>query len=147
MEGIINSFGIDWKIVGAAAINFLFVLWVIHYFLNKKVFSVLEERKDKIKEGIDRFEKSGEHLENAKKESSEIIKKANILSDEKIQKAKELAEEKKDEILNKAKELSEKEKKLILEKAEEEKNKIIASAKNDIAELAILQAEKVLLKK
>ncbi len=147
MEEIIKSFGVDWKIILAAVFNFLIVLWVIHYFLNKKVFSVLEERKDKIKKGIEKFKESEGHLKNAKDESKNIIREANILSDKKIQKAKELAEEKKNEILKEAKELSEKEKKTILEKAQEDREKIVSSAKNDIAEMALLQAEKILFKK
>ena len=147
MDQIVESFGLDWKLFVPALINFLIVFGALYWILYKTVFSGLEERKEKIKEGIDKYEKSGEYLENAKKESSEIVKKANILSDDRIQKAKELAEEKKNQILAKAKEMSELERKKILVKAEEDKNKIISSAKNDIAEMAILQADKILLGK
>jgi len=144
MDKIITSFGIDWKIVLASLFNFLVVIWVIYYFLNKKVFSVLEERRAKIKEGVEKYEKSDEILEKARKDGSEIIKKANITSDEKIQKAKELAEEKTNKILEEAKVKADNEKKKIILNAEEEKNKIIKSAKDEIVEIAILQSEKIL---
>ena len=52
MDQIIEKFGIDWKIFTAEIVNFLLLLAILSYFFYKKIFSVIEERQNKINEGF-----------------------------------------------------------------------------------------------
>lgn len=147
MQEIINSFGIDWKIFSAEIVNFLVVILILYFFVFKKIFEKLEDRKKIIADGVEKSELAGEKLIEAEKKSGEIISEARIKASEKINLAINIAKEKEGIILNKVKEKSEG----ILEKArksgEDQKKDIISEADEEIVKMAILGAGKILSEK
>jgi F-type H+-transporting ATPase subunit b len=147
MNEIINSFGIDWKIFSAEIVNFLVVIGILYFFVFKKVFVKLEERKKIISEGIENSKLAEEKIEEAQKQSGEIISGARIEASDKINLAVATAEERKEVILKEAKEKGGE----ILDNAkktgEEKKESIISKAEVEIAKMAILGAEKILSEK
>ncbi len=147
MQEIINSFGIDWKIFTAEVVNFLVVVAILYFFVFKKIFKKLDERREVIAHGIKKSQKAEETLKKAEEEKAEIIKEAREEASQKIQQAVELAKEKEDKITSEAKEKAEN----IIDKsqreAEERKKEIISSADKEIAKMAILGAEKILSEK
>jgi ATP synthase F0 subunit b len=125
----------------------LVVILILYFFVFKKIFEKLEERKKIITDGIEKSELAGEKLIEAEKKSGEIISEARIEASEKINLAINTAKEKEEIILSEAKNKGE----VILEKAkktgEDQKKDIISEADEEIVKMAILGAEKILSKK
>lgn len=123
------------------------VIGILYFFVFKKVFVKLEERKKIISEGIENSKLAEEKIEEAQKQSGEIISGARIEASDKINLAVATAEERKEVILKEAKEKGGE----ILDNAkktgEEKKESIISKAEVEIAKMAILGAEKILSEK
>ncbi len=146
MDTIIDSFGLNPKLFLAEAVNFLIVIGVIYYVFSKKVFPKMEERITEIKKGVENAEKSEEILKESEVKASDIIKDSENQADKNVKESVDLAKDKERQILEAA---SEKEREMIKEagvKADAEKEKIIASSKEEIAKMVVLGAEKVLSK-
>ena len=147
MEKIIEILGIDWKLFSAEIINFLILLGIIWWILYKYVFKIIEERQEKIDDGLKKSEEAEKVLNEAKNEKAEIIAEAREEAKKKIEKGIELGKVKKESIIEKAK----REASSFLEKAKkngiDEKEKIINSSKDEIAKMAILGAERILKEK
>lgn len=147
MNEIINSFGIDWKIFTAEIFNFLVIIFILYFFVFKKIFEKLEERKKIISDGVEKSQQAEEKLSEAEKKSGQIISNARVEATEKINLAINIAKEKEGEILTQAKKKSDD----ILDKAKKqseiEKQNIIAKADEEISKMAILGVEKILKEK
>ena len=52
MEQLISAFGIDVKLITIQIINFVVLAGLLSYFLYKPVLKILDEREEKIKQGI-----------------------------------------------------------------------------------------------
>jgi F0F1-type ATP synthase membrane subunit b/b' len=119
----------------------------LYFFVFKKIFAKLDERKQIISEGIENSKLSEEKLIEAQEKSGEIISQARIESSEKINSAIKTAQDKKDEIVDEAK----KKAGLLLENAKKDgekvKKDIILEADKEIVKNAILGAEKILSEK
>ena len=147
MNELISNFGIDWKIFSAEVVNFLVIIFVLYYFVFRKISITLSERQKTIIDGIEKSKSAETKLEEAGKKAEEIIRDSRVNASEKINQAIDSASDKKKEILDEAK----KEKQNILDdaskKAEAKKEDIIKGADAEIAKLAILAAEKILKEK
>jgi len=131
----------------AEIVNFLVLLAILSFVFYRKIFSVIEERQNKINDGLKKAEEAEEILEDAENEKKNIISEARIEAVLKINKAVEIGQTKKDSIVSKAKKESERIINSARKSGEEEKDKIISSSKNDIAKMIVLGAEKVLAEK
>lgn len=147
MNEIINSFGIDWKIFSAEIVNFLFIIGILYFFVFKKIFLKLEERRDIISKGIEDSKLAEKKITEAKEESVEIISQARIESSEKINAATTTAKEKEESILANAKSKQEEILSKARENGEEQKRNIVLEANAEISKLAVLGAEKILSEK
>lgn len=82
MELIISSLeaiGFNWHIAIVNFINFLIIFFVLKYFVWGKVFKIIQDRKEKIEQGLIDANKSKELLQNVE------IEKDKIISDSKLQ--------------------------------------------------------------
>ncbi len=73
---IINNFGINPVLLAAQIVNFLILLYLLKRFAYKPIFSMLDERKKKIEQGLKDSEESTKALEKALEEEKKILKKA-----------------------------------------------------------------------
>lgn len=55
---LLNALGIDWKILLAQFVNFAVLVFVLWKFAYKPIFKFLEDRKNKIEEGIKNAEQA-----------------------------------------------------------------------------------------
>ena len=131
MDGLIETFHIDIKIIIAQLVNFAIVFAVLYYFAFKPLGKLMRERKNEIEKGLSDAQKSKEELSSALERSDEEIKKGKAKANEIITEAKK----KGDEIIGRAQ-----------EKAEEEAQKIISQAQLQL-EKEREQMEKELLEK
>ena len=117
MDELIRKLGIDWKLLVAQIVNFVILLFLLKKFLYKPLINLMNKRREKIIEG----------LEKAKKGEEEFVKIAELREKElaKIQKEAE-------GLIQKAKEIGDKKQQEILKEAEEKTKKIIEDAKGRI---------------
>lgn len=99
----LTSLGIDLKLLIAQIVNFGILLFVLSKFLYKPLVKILDERKDKIAQGLKDSKEAQVKLDEAeavsRKKISEAVTQANSI----IEKAKKEAELEANQILDKAK--------------------------------------------
>ncbi|MEK7479636.1 MAG: F0F1 ATP synthase subunit B [Patescibacteria group bacterium] len=146
MEQLLQSFGIDGRILLWQVINFGVLFGILWYLLYKPIKKVMREREDKVRESLERADKleaKSKELEEEfrgkmatqRKEIEEMHKRALAEQKRLRDELKEKAEEEATRILAEAKEAAKKERTEIMKETEE-----------DIKRLAVLLAEKILEK-
>ena len=73
---VAEQFGLDWPHFIAQCISFGIVAFVLHRFAYKPVLKVLEERRQRIDEGLKNAEQIKKDLANAQSKAQEIINQA-----------------------------------------------------------------------
>ena len=147
MNELFAAFGIDWKVLLAQSVNFGVLMVGLTYFLYKPVMSMLKERQDVIAKGIEDAKRAGEAAKTTETERVEIIAKA---------------EREAEGILGRGVEEGKKERAHIIERAQTQGDGILSDARlqavelerqaikkseKEIAQAAILAAEKILASK
>jgi F-type H+-transporting ATPase subunit b len=144
MESIISTFHIDWKIIIAQAVNFAFVFIVLYLFALKPLKKTMDERSNKIAQGLEDAKTNSLTLERSKKEYEEIMVRARSEAQKFFDDTKKEAMAKKESMLSDAKtevaNIIENGRKTL----EADKAKMVNDAKNELASLAVQAAEKVM---
>ena len=143
---ILDAFGIEWKLLLVQAINFAVVLFVLYRYAYKPVIAMLEERKQKIAEGVAAAKRATEERDEILRSKDGIISAARAEGGAIVDHSRKEATEKERMILHDA---NEKSSNIILDaqkKAEEERAHILKESEKDIARMAVLAAEKLLRK-
>src|SRR3977135_950356 len=84
-------FGLDWKIFLSQVISFILVALVLRRFAYKPILAILEERRQRIAEGLLNAEKIKQQLAEAEQRHAEILAKANAAAQKRIDEARERA--------------------------------------------------------
>lgn len=141
---LLNNFGVDLKVIIAQAINFVIVAVVLWKFAFKPVIANLDERQQKIADGLRFAEESKQQLESAEREKAEIIREANGEAQSILADAREKAkayEEKQRAVTAQAIEDMRK-------RADEsnalERQRMLSEARQEIARLVVVTSAKVL---
>lgn len=144
MTELLQNLGIDWRLLIAQAINFLIVLWLLNRFVFKKIISYLEDRKNKIEQGLELTEKAKREIQQISEARQREIKKTKEEADRILSEARNSASEKEKVVLSSARSEAEKMMLKAKDQAEKEKLSSILSAKLEIQKLSVLIAEKLL---
>ncbi len=144
---LIESLGLDYKILIAQLINFAVLVFILYKFGYKPMLKFLEDRRKKIEEGVINAEKAQAKLEELSEKEKQIIKEAKKEALVIVENAKNQAEEKRKELIAKAKQeiaviINEEKTKIKQEKVE-----LVNEVKKDISELVIIALEKIIDKK
>jgi len=86
-----EAFGFDTKIFLSQVISFVIVALVLRQFAYKPILAVLEERRQRIAEGLLNAEKIKQQLAEAEQRHAEILAKANAQAQKMIDDARESA--------------------------------------------------------
>jgi F-type H+-transporting ATPase subunit b len=151
MNEFLDQFGIDWKLLVSQLVNFLLILTILRLFVYKPLLKILNTRKDKIKEGLEKAEEAGIRLKEVDEISKNKLKETNekcvsLLTQTDVKKKQIEAEiiieaKKKEEALfKKAEALVDNQKKELFEKIRKEASELIKSA---IAKGISLEPDKV----
>ena len=143
IKGIFETFGVEWPLFIAQVIVFMAVYAVLQKFAFPQVTSMLEERRQRIKEGEENLQKIKTDLAAAESKAAEIVSDANKEADRLISEATESAaaagEKKKQEAIAEASQIISKAK----EASELEHEKLMAELKRDFGRLLVDTTSKV----
>ena len=145
-QGIVDTFGIDWPMLIAQAINFLIVALVIWKFAFKNILSTIKEREKQISDSLKNADRIKLELEETEKQQQQTLQDASLEAKKTISSAQEQAkafiEAQKDDARKQAEEIIAKAKTAM----EQERERVLREAREEIASLVVLTATKVLSK-
>ncbi len=102
MQDILNSLGIDWKLLLAQAVNFAILFFILRQFVYKPILGVLKKRKEDIEKGIAFTKTAEENLKNSDAVKAETLKDAKTNALAIVTKAEAEAALRKDELIKDA---------------------------------------------
>src|SRR5687767_15800392 len=88
VQEISRTFGFNTAHFIAQLISFCIVAFLLHRFAYKPILTVLEERRQKIAEGLANAEKIKQELANAQVKAQEILTQASVQSNKAIEEAR-----------------------------------------------------------
>ena len=91
IETIARQFGVDWWKLISNAISFSVLCFVLHKFAYQPILQVLEERRNKIAQGLKDAEEQKKQLADAQQQSADIISNANAAAGKMIDEARAAA--------------------------------------------------------
>jgi len=145
MSELFSAFGIDWRLLLAQAVNFAIVLVALWYFLYKPVLAVLEQRKKAVAKGVEDAARAGALLAGADDEAAKRVATAEGEAEKIVSSAREEATAEKVRLLKEAEARAAD----VAKDAEARANETAARAKQEsereVARLATLAAEKILI--
>ena len=147
MGDLFAAFGVNWKLLLIQAVNFGLLLAILTYYLYKPVLRIIDERKEKLAEGVRLAQAATRRLEEAKAEGEELIGAGAREAESLVDGARVRAEEKGGEILKAAEARAQAVLKDASARAEEAKRQVMLESQKDIARAAMLAAEKILKEK
>jgi F-type H+-transporting ATPase subunit b len=86
-----KKFGLDWPHFIAQCISFAIVAGLLHRFAYKPILNVLEERRQRIAEGLAEADKSKQELARTEAMRLEVLDKANVQANKLIEEARAAA--------------------------------------------------------
>jgi F-type H+-transporting ATPase subunit b len=91
VKEIANTFGVDWSHLIAQIISFSIVCALLYFFAYKRVLAMLEERRQRIAEGLANADKIKSELAKAESQRLEILSQANTQATKLIEEARAAA--------------------------------------------------------
>src|SRR5579859_1448659 len=91
VKNIANTFGVDWSHLGAQIISFSIVCALLYFFAYKRVLAMLEERRQRVAEGLANAEKIKAELARAEAQRLEVLSQANAQATKLIEEARAAA--------------------------------------------------------
>lgn len=141
---ILGNLGFDWRVALANLVNFLVIVWILKRFAFKPIQQKIQERKDKIKKGIEDAEKSSSELQMAEQTSQKILLDARTQANGIIAGAQKESEK----IVAEGKLSQEEQTKKIMTETnksmQREKQKMLADLKSEVADLVVATTKKII---
>lgn len=144
MDQLIETFGIDWRLLLMQSVNFGLLLLILWRFVYRPVLAMIDERREKIAEGVRKFEEADRNLLSAKEEGEALVGNAVREAENLAMMARARAEEKAIEIAKIAEEKATATLADASIKAQEASRRVLQESENKIARAAMLAAEKIL---
>ncbi len=127
-------------------VSFLLLLLILRLFAWKPILAAIKERERFIEESLSKAELAKEEMAKLNNENEALIKQTRIERDAILKEAKEL----KDQIVSEARKSAQEEGAKMIEKArieiQSQKNAAVYELKNQVSELSLQIAEKILRK-
>ena len=144
MAEILTVFGVDGRLLIVQMVNFAIALFILWYFLYTPLISLLDKRQTMIEESVRKASEVDAAHAKTEEDRKSVLTEANSEADGIIARAREHAKKEEHSIVGEAHNRSEQ----IIDEArarsEEDRRRVLSSADQEIAKLAVLAAEKVL---
>lgn len=147
MSGLFTAFGIDWHLLIIQGVNFALLLAALWYFLYGPITKMIDERREKIAEGMRQAEAAERNLQAAQEEGEGIVGAAAREAEGLVAAARARADGRGLEIVSAAEVKAEALLKDAAARAEEAQRQALLESQKDIARAAMLAAEKILRQK
>ena len=144
MQELFQNLGIDVKLLLAQTVNFLLVLWLLNRFVFKKILKFLDERKQSIEKGVELTAKAEREMERITEIRKLAMGKAKKLAESLVADAKSKGATAEKEIVAGARVSAEEILDRAKEEAERKKQDVLKEAEAETQRRAFLLAEKVL---
>ncbi len=144
MSEIIDVFGIDWRLLIVQMVNFGVLLLILWWFLYRPVIKMLKRRQEIVQKGVEDAEKAELELSNAGRKRDEIVSEATHEADDIVSSARDHGREKADSIVKDAQSKSEGILADATQRGEAARLALIKESEKEVAQAAILAAEKIL---
>ena len=143
MSQLFAAFGIDWRLLLINLLNFGILLWVLWYFLYEPLTNMLEARRQKIIEGVDKAKEAKHRLEEIEATRADMLAKAGKEADDSLAQARAAAVSKQRELIA----ASEASAAALLREAEaqaqELRREALEASKQEVAKLIVLGMERM----
>jgi F-type H+-transporting ATPase subunit b len=140
----ITDLGINVPVLIFQLVNFAFLLLVLKLFVYKPILKMLDERRERIREGLNAADRGREQAAEAERQAQEQIESARREGQTIIQNAQQVSQRLQEEGRQQAQQQAE----AILERARSEiqleRDTAIAELRREFADLTISAAEKVI---
>ncbi len=146
MESLIQAFGIDARLITIQVLNFVVLAGLLTYFLYKPLLRLLEERENKIKQGLEDAKSAKAALEGAEEEKKTILATAQSTAADMEARAETHAKDKADSIVREANEAAAERIRQAEARAEAMKAEALKASQAEVAKAAVLAAEEILKK-
>ena len=147
MQEILTTFGVDARLIVIQIVNFAILMGALWYFLYTPVLKMLGERQAKIEEGVREANEAKKALTEADAARATIIATANTEASDIAGRAREHAETKGNEIVHTAEARAQGIVEDAVKKGEELAQKAQKESEAEVAKIAILAAERILVEK
>lgn len=144
MAALFSTFGIDWHLLLAQAVNFGILAAALTYLLYKPVMKIVGERQELIASGVADARRAEEKLAGADTEAALRVEAADKEAGEILARSRQAASAESAKIVDDARARAETMQKDAALRAAEEAAKAKRESEREIARLAVLAAEKVL---
>lgn len=144
ISALAGQFGVDGKMILAQAVNFAVVAFLLWRFAFKPVMATLDERQQKIAEGLQFAEEAKKQLVDTEKKQAEVLREANTKAQEILTEARDNAARFEDKMKGETASQIEEMRKRADEANELERQKILSDVRQEIARLVVLTSGKVL---
>ncbi len=139
-----GNFGISWPTLVAQMVNFCIVAFVLYKFAVKPISATLDERQQKIADGLQYAEEMKVQLAAAERERADKIKEASVTAQgilaESREQSKEMIEQKTQEAAAQAEAIIRK----ASEATELERQKMLSDVRHEVARLVVATSATVL---
>lgn len=147
MNELFAAFGVNWKLLLIQAVNFGLLLAALSYFLYKPILRIIDQRREKVAEGVRLAQSASQTLADAKEEGEQLVGEAAKKAEALAASSRASAEQKGAGIVRDAQARAEQMLAEAQARAEEVKRQTIAGSEREIARAAMLAAEKILKEK
>lgn len=141
---LLDTFGVDLRLIIAQSINFIIVAWLLWRFAFKPVMATLDERQQKIADGLRYTEESKQKLEDAEREKAEVLRQANANAQQLLTEARDKAKDYEEKQREETAHIVEDMRKRAEEANALERQRMLSEVRKEIAQLVVLTSAKVL---
>jgi F-type H+-transporting ATPase subunit b len=140
----VQQLGIDPRWFLSQVVNFIILLLILQRFLYKPMLNMLQQRQERVRESMDYAERVRKEAERAQTDYEAKIEESRREAQAIIAQATQQAERSREDILAKARDEARDIKAKAAEDLGYERKRVVAELRDQVAELAILAAGRVL---
>ena len=137
---LFEAFGVDIYKLLAQILSFLLLLYLLNRFLFKRVLALIDERQQKLSQGLKDAEQAARDRELARAEREAAMDEARKEAQAMIARATKIAEDSRNEIVAEARTQAERATERARAEITAEKDRAMAEIRSQVADLALLAA-------
>ena len=143
MAQVLSTFGIDWRLLIVNAVNFALVLVALWYFLYAPVMKMLEERRQRVAQGVRDAQTAAAELAATQAARAGVLAAAGKEADQVMAAARAAGAAKERELAQKGEAAAALAVREAQARAEELKTRAIEESRQEVAKLIVLGLERL----